>query len=107
MGVMVALVLAVVTYSRAFFVPRHCPGLEAAARRQQFTVFKPKQPRPRLRHLDRLFWIALRRLWPDWANALLIAKGEHRGVLHRVLPYDASSGRDMHRTTLFGDEAIN
>jgi alpha-ketoglutarate-dependent taurine dioxygenase len=31
---------------------------------------------------------------------------DNRGVLHRVLAYDASSGRDMHRTTLYGDEAI-
>lgn len=28
------------------------------------------------------------------------------GVLHRALPYDATSARDMHRTTLYGNEAI-
>jgi len=26
--------------------------------------------------------------------------------MHRVIPYDASSGRMMHRTTLHGVEAI-
>ena len=83
-GVMVALVLAVVTYFRAFFVPRHRLALEAAALRQQLTVFKRKQPRPRLRHLDRLFWIALRRLWPDWANALFIVKANTVGSWHRL-----------------------
>ena len=31
---------------------------------------------------------------------------DNRGVLHRALPYDADSARDMHRTTLHGDEAI-
>jgi putative transposase len=62
---MVALILAVVTYFRAFFLARHRLGLEAAALRQQLTVLKRKQPRPRLRHLDRLFWMALRRWWPD------------------------------------------
>ncbi len=31
---------------------------------------------------------------------------DNRGVLHRALPYDASSPRDMHRTTLAGDESI-
>jgi alpha-ketoglutarate-dependent taurine dioxygenase len=31
---------------------------------------------------------------------------DNRGVLHRALPYDASSPRDMHRTTLHGEEAI-
>jgi hypothetical protein len=27
-------------------------------------------------------------------------------VLHRACPYDADSARDMHRTTLSGDEVI-
>jgi alpha-ketoglutarate-dependent taurine dioxygenase len=31
---------------------------------------------------------------------------DNRGVLHRALPYDASSPRDMHRTTFAGDEPI-
>jgi alpha-ketoglutarate-dependent taurine dioxygenase len=31
---------------------------------------------------------------------------DNRGVLHRALPYDASSPRDMHRTTIAGDEPI-
>jgi len=31
---------------------------------------------------------------------------DNRGVLHRALPYDPMSPRDMHRTTLRGDEEI-
>ena len=31
---------------------------------------------------------------------------DNRGVMHRACPYDPSSPRDMHRTTLSGDEAI-
>ena len=31
---------------------------------------------------------------------------DNRGVLHRALPYDPDSPRDMHRTTLHGDEPI-
>lgn len=31
---------------------------------------------------------------------------DNRGVLHRALPYDESSPRDMHRTTFAGDEHI-
>ena len=42
----------------------------------------------------------------QWSTGDLVI-WDNRGVLHRVLPYDAASGRDMHRTTLFGDEAIN
>lgn len=32
---------------------------------------------------------------------------DNRGVLHRACPYDATSPRDMHRTTLAGDEPIS
>ncbi len=31
---------------------------------------------------------------------------DNRGVLHRALPYDPGSARDMHRTTFAGDEPI-
>ena len=31
---------------------------------------------------------------------------DNRGVLHRALPYDSTSPRDMHRTTFAGDEPI-
>jgi len=31
---------------------------------------------------------------------------DNRGVVHRALPYAETSPRDMHRTTLHGDEAI-
>lgn len=31
---------------------------------------------------------------------------DNRGVVHRACPYDPSSPRDMHRTTLTGDEPI-
>jgi len=41
----------------------------------------------------------------DWNVGDLVI-WDNRGVLHRALPYDAGSARDMHRTTLHGDEAI-
>ena len=31
---------------------------------------------------------------------------DNRGVLHRACPYDETSPRDMHRTTLHGDEPV-
>ncbi len=34
------------------------------------------------------------------------SSGTNRGVLHRALPYDAASARDMHRTTISGEEPI-
>ena len=31
---------------------------------------------------------------------------DNRGVMHRAAPYDPASPREMHRTTLHGDEPI-
>ncbi|MCU1336840.1 MAG: transposase, partial [Bryobacterales bacterium] len=73
---MVRLLLALVAYVRAFFVSRHKLALEAVALRQQLAVFKRKQARPKLGTLDRMFWIALRHLWPGWTEALIIVKPE-------------------------------
>jgi alpha-ketoglutarate-dependent taurine dioxygenase len=41
----------------------------------------------------------------DWGEGDLVI-WDNRGVIHRVQPYDASSGREMHRTTIEGDEPI-
>ena len=41
----------------------------------------------------------------EWAVGDLVI-WDNRGVLHRATRYDASSARDMHRTTIAGDEAI-
>ena len=41
----------------------------------------------------------------EWSVGDLVI-WDNRGVLHRACPYDPSSPRDMHRTTLHGDEAI-
>jgi putative transposase len=81
---MIALVFAVTTYLRALIVPRHRLALEVAALRQQLVVFKRKQPRPRLRCLDRLFWITLRRWWPGWADALILVTPDTVVRWHRA-----------------------
>ena len=81
---MVTLAFALVAYVRAFFVSRHKLALEAVALRQQLAVFKRKQIRPKLRRLDRLFWIALRHLWPGWTEALIIVKPETVVSWHRA-----------------------
>lgn len=41
----------------------------------------------------------------EWAVGDLVI-WDNTGVLHRALPYDPSSPRDMHRTTLYGNEAV-
>lgn len=79
-----SLVLAIVAYIHAFLMPRHRLALEAAALRQQLAVFKRKQPRPRLRRADRLFWMALRLLYSGWADALILVKPETVVSWHRA-----------------------
>ena len=58
-------------------------GLEVAALRQQLVVFERKQPRPQRCDLDRAFW-SPRRLWPSWADALIIVKPDTVVSLHRA-----------------------
>jgi alpha-ketoglutarate-dependent taurine dioxygenase len=41
----------------------------------------------------------------EWTLGDLII-WDNTGVMHRVQPYDPSSAREMHRTTMSGDEAI-
>ncbi len=54
---------SVLAYVRAFLVSRHSLALEVVALRHQLTVWKRKQPHPKLKRLDRLFWIMLCQLW--------------------------------------------
>src|SRR6185295_16878524 len=81
---MVPLLLAVVNYFRALFVPRHNLALEVVSLRQQLAEFKRKQPRPRLRKSDRLVWILLRRLWPHWSETLILVEPETVVAWHRA-----------------------
>ncbi len=47
-------------------------ALENLALRQQLAVYKRTAPRPRLRTMDRLFWVGLARIWTGWRQALLV-----------------------------------
>ena len=46
--------------------------IENLVLRQQLAVFKRKHRRPRLAAMDKLFWVALRRFWSSWKNALIV-----------------------------------
>ncbi len=48
--------------------------LENAALRQQLAVLHRQVKRPRLTGCDRLFWVALCRVWPRWDEVLTIVK---------------------------------
>ena len=73
---MTPLLCSFFTCFSAFFHSRCSLSLESIALRQQLGVLKRKNPLPRLRFQDRIFWILLRRLWPAWKNVLVIVKPE-------------------------------
>jgi putative transposase len=66
-----------------FFRSRLHTSLEVLALRQQVAVLKRKRPRPALTRFDRFFWTALRQLWPQWSDVLIIVKPETVVGWHR------------------------
>ena len=50
---------------------RHA-ALENLALRHQLAVYKKTVPRPKVCRTDRLFWVALSRVWAGWRQALVI-----------------------------------
>ena len=49
---------------------------ENLALRHELNVLKRKSKRPHLRTADRLLWLGLKRVWPDWKRALRIVRPE-------------------------------
>ncbi len=66
--------LVVVRTPDAIFASRADLVSENLALRQQLAVLQRKNPRPRLLVIDRLLWLALRRGWPRWEEALAIVQ---------------------------------
>ena len=58
--------------------------LENLALRQQLMAMKRANSRPRLQARDRLFWIALRRIWTNWRTAVVIVRPETVVGWHRT-----------------------
>jgi len=75
---------ALFRYVFTFLRTRHDLGLEILALRQQVAALKRRQPRPRLTHFDRIFWLALRCIWSRWRDALILVKPETVVGWHRT-----------------------
>jgi putative transposase len=67
-----------------FFRTRQNLMLENLALRQQLVVLKRRHPKPRLGLLDKLFWVALRRLWSDWKKCLYLVAPDTVPRWHRA-----------------------
>ena len=72
---------ALLNILRAGLLSRSSLALENAALRQQLTVYQRSRRRAQVRPEDRVFWVALHRIWPAWSRSLVIAKPE------KVLPW--------------------
>ena len=51
-------------------------ALENLVLRQQLAVFNRRRRRPKLRKLDRFFWVLVSRSWEYWKETLVIVKPE-------------------------------
>lgn len=65
------------------FRGRHTLLLENLALRQQLAALKRRHPRPRVAVFDKLFWVAARRFWSGWKQALVIVNPETVVRWHR------------------------
>ena len=71
-------------FLRAFILGRAATAVENLALRQQLAVYKHSAKRPKLRPRDRIFWVLLSRLWPNWRSALAIVQPETVIKWHRM-----------------------
>jgi len=67
--------------------------LENPALRQELVVVKRRHPSPRLGLRDKMFWVALRRLWSDWKKCFYLVAPE-------TLPRWHSAGFRLYWTIL-------
>ena len=58
----------------AYFRSRADLQTEILALRHQSVVFQRQNPKPKLKPVDRRFWVALSRFWSRWREALWIVK---------------------------------
>jgi hypothetical protein len=68
----VRLFLALVRSASSCLSFRRSLLVENLALRQQLIVLKRKHPRPKLRALDKLFWVLARRCWSAWKQSLIV-----------------------------------
>ena len=73
---MFAIVSALLRCLLSWLRPKHELALENLALRHQIAVLHRKVHKPRLQGKDRLFWVVLKRWWPNWRAALILFQPE-------------------------------
>ena len=69
-----AVFIALLHFVQSLFRSRRAAALEIVALRHQLAVLQRQTKRPRITNSDRMVWVALRGLWPNWDRALIIVK---------------------------------
>ena len=69
-----AILEAVVGALFAALRPRAILFAENLVLRQQLAILRRATPRPRLRPIDRAFWVIVSRMWSRWAECLAIVQ---------------------------------
>lgn len=92
------LLAAALAFLGALAKPRVTLALENAAVRKQLAVYQRSTKRPALQPGDRLFWVVLRRLWPNWHRPLVLVKpatvlGWHRQGFRALWRWKSRPGR--------------
>jgi len=80
---LVIFAISILRSARALFRSREDQAIVELALRQQLAVYAQDRPRPRMSPLDRTFWVALSRLWPQWRNHLVVVRPETVVRWHR------------------------
>ena len=76
-------IASILGWLRSFLASRSDLLIENLALRQQLAILTAKRPRPRMRTADRVFWVALRRLWPRWRGVLVVVRPDTVVRWHR------------------------
>jgi putative transposase len=81
---MLALLFSLLATLRSVLRVRTELALENLALRQQLAALHWSTPLPRLRPVDRAFWLLLSRIWSRWADALILVKPDTVVRWHRA-----------------------
>ena len=115
---MFALLLNLLATLRSAFRTRAELALENLALRQQLATLSRSAPWPRLRRLDRAFWIALSQIWHRSADALylvfLVLRHDRRQAVHlditesvRGAPWRLASSRMLDQVIVLGESHLH
>jgi putative transposase len=83
-GCMLCLLRLLLVLVTRFSCSRRDLLLENLALRQQLITLKRKHPRSRVAVSDKLFWVLLRRFWPEWKQVLIFVQPETVVRWHRA-----------------------